>query len=345
MQAPPRARSSWRLAFARFRRDRWSFVAACVFAVILVVSLAGGATASALLGHNGTDIFPYAANYSLKPVGPWTRVPATHNSYGYANGGLAAPPKGAPTTLLIFGADGPLGRDEFIRVVDGGKASLEIALGGVLVALLIGLPLGCVSGYFGGLADTFVTRVTDTVMAFPLLLFLVFASVNLDASLKPIGAWGSIIPEGVVAEAVLIGVFTSFYPTRLVRARLLTLRQEEFVEAAEMVGASHWRILRYHLLPYLRPMLIVWAAIATATNILLEVGLSFVGAGVQPETPTWGSLLSTTWGTIYQPQVFDKTQFTVWQTVFPTVAILLCVVSLNQLSEGLRHALEPEGGR
>ena len=198
-------RAPWRLAFARFRRDRLSFIAAGVFVVILVTSFAGGATASALLGHNGTDIFPYAANDNLRPVGPWTQVPATHDSYGYANGGLKAPPKGAPKTLLIFGADGPLGRDEFIRVVDGGKASLEIALGGVLVALLIGLPLGCAAGYFGGLADTLVTRVTDTVMAFPLLLFLVFASVQLDASLKPIGAWGSIVPEGVVAEALLIG--------------------------------------------------------------------------------------------------------------------------------------------
>lgn len=338
-------RKPWQLAFARFRRDRVSFIATCVFAVIVVASFAGGATASALLGHNGTDIFPYAANDNQKPVGPWTRVPATHSSYGYANGDLAPPPKGAKTTLLIFGADGPLGRDEFIRVLDGGKVSLEIALGGVLIALLIGLPLGCLSGYFGGITDTLVSRITETVMSFPLLLFLVFASVNLDYTLKPIGAWGSIIPEGVVAEAMLIGIFTSFYPTRLVRARLLTLRGEEFVEAAEMVGASDWRILRHHLLPYLRPTLLVWAAIATATNILLEVGLSFIGAGVQPETPTWGSLLSTTWGTIFQPQVFQSVSFTVWQTVFPTVAILFCVLSLNQLSEGLRHALEPQGDR
>jgi peptide/nickel transport system permease protein len=338
-------RSPWKLAFSRFRRDRLSFAAGCVFAFIVIVSFAGGATASALLHHNGTDIFPYAANDNQKPVGPWTRVPAKHGSYGYSNGDLTPPPKGAPTTLLIFGADGALGRDEFIRVVDGGKASLEIAIGGVLIALLIGLPLGAISGYFGGVTDTLVSRVTETVMSFPLLLFLVFASVNLDYTLKPIGAWGSIIPEGVVAEAVLIGVFTSFYPTRLVRARLLTLRREEFVEAAEMVGASHWRILRHHLLPHLRPTLLVWAAVATATNILLEVGLSFIGAGVQPETPTWGSLLSTTWGTIYQPQLFTSVSFTVWQTIFPTAAILLCVLSLNQLSEGLRHALEPQADR
>lgn len=339
-----RVRSPWHWGWVRFRRDRWSLVAACVFAVILVASLAGGAIASTLLGHNGSDFLPYAASANLKPVGPWTWVPATHSSYGYANGDLAQPPKNAPRTLLVFGADGPLGRDELIRVLDGGKTSLEIAIGGVLIALLIGLPLGSVAGYFGGLADALIGRFTETVMAFPLLLFLVFASVRLDPVLRPIG-YGSILPSGVFAEALLIGVFTSFYPTRLVRARLLQLRNVEFVEAAEMVGASDWRIIRRHLLPHLGPTLLVWAAVATGTNILLEVGLSFIGAGVQPQTPTWGSLLSTTWGTVYQPQTYNSTSYTPWQTIFPSVAILLCVVSLNQISEGLRHALEPRAER
>lgn len=333
-------KSAWRFGWARFRRDRWSLAALCVLVVIVVVSFAGGALASAVLRHNGSDIFPYAANINQKPVGPWTWVPSTHNSYGFVNGDLAPPPPHAPRTLLIFGADGPLGRDEFIRVVDGGKTSLEIGLGGVLVALLIGLPLGCAAGYFGGIADAVVSRVTETVMAFPLLLFLVFASVRLDSVLTPIG-YGSILPQGVVAEALLIGAFTSFYPTRLIRAQLLPLRGAAFVEAAQMVGASSWRIIRRHLLPHLVPTLLVWAAIATATNILLEVGLSFIGAGVQAQTPTWGSLLSTTWGTIYQPQTFNSENYTAWQTIFPSLAILLCVVSLNQVAEGLRQALAP----
>jgi len=93
----------------------------------------------------------------------------------------------------------------------------------VLIALLIGLPLGSVAGYFGGVADALIGRFTETVMAFPLLLFLVFASVQLDPVLRHIG-YGSILPDGVFAEALLIGIFTSFYPTRLVRARLLQLR-------------------------------------------------------------------------------------------------------------------------
>lgn len=313
----------------------------CVFAVILFASFAGGPIASRALGHNGYDQFPYSANINQKPVGPFTRVPALASAVGNtASGDLAPPPKGTKTTLFVFGADGPLGRDELIRVLDGGKTSLEIAIGGALIALMIGLPLGALAGYFGGVGDGIVARLTEAIMAFPLMLFLVFASVQLDSTLRPIG-YGWWLPNGVFAEALLIGLFTCFYPTRLVRAQVLQLRTSEFVESAEMIGSSHWRVLRRDLLPHLVPTMLVWFAIAIATNILLEVGLSFIGAGVQVSTATWGSLLSTTWGTLLAPQNYNTENFTPWQTVFPTVAILLAVVSLNQLSEGLRQALDP----
>jgi ABC-type dipeptide/oligopeptide/nickel transport system permease subunit len=329
------------LTFARLVRDRWSFVALCVFVAILLASFAGGPIVSTILGHNGYDQFPYSSNIEHKPVGPLTRVPALSSALGNtASGELAPPPPGTKTTLFIFGADGPLGRDELIRVLDGGKTSLEIAIGGVLIALLIGVPLGAGAGYLGGFADAVVARITDTIMAFPLMLFLVFASSQLNHALGPIG-YGWWFPQGVFAEALLIGAFTCFYPTRLVRAHVLQLRNAEFVEAAEMVGASRWRILSRHLLPHVLPVMLVWGAVAVATNILLEVGLSFIGAGVQVSTATWGSLLSTTWGTLLAPQSYSSASFTPWQTVFPTLAILLAVVSLNQLSEGLRRALDP----
>ena len=125
------------------------------------------------------------------------------------------------------------------------------------------------------------------------------------------------------------------------RVQLLTLKEAEFVQAEHMIGASDSRILRRHLFPHLVPTLLVWSAIAVATNILLEVGISFVGVGVQASTATWGSLLTTTWGTIYAPRPYDGRVFTPWLTVFPTVAILLTVLSLNQISEGLRRAMEP----
>ena len=334
-------RSPGSLAVSRFARDRPSLVAAILFALILLLSIAGGPVAQAFLHHNGEQPFPYAVDWNQKPVGPMTRIYATPNPVVGASGDLVAPPKGQRSrTTLVFGGDGPLGRDELIRVLDGGRASLEIAIGGMLIALLIGVPLGCLAGYFRGLWDGVVSRVTETIMAFPLMLFLVWASVRLDQYLTPISL-GSAFPRGILADALLIGIFTSFYPARLIRAQLLPLRSAEFVEASQMVGASDWRILRRHLLPHLLPTLLVWGAIAVGTNILLEVGLSFLGAGVQPQTPTWGSLLSTTWGTVFNPQTFNSQNFTAWQTIFPAVAILLAVVSLNQISEGARRALEP----
>lgn len=330
-----------RLALQRLRNDRWSVAALWMVGIILLVSFAGGPVVSRLVGHNGYELFPYAANIHQKPVGPWTRVPVVNNgSEILPSGALRKPAPGAKKTLLILGADGPLGRDELIRVLDGGKTSIEIGIFAALVALLIGVPFGAISGYFGGIGDAIVSRVTEAIMAFPLMLFLVFASVQLDHELDPIG-YGWWFPRGVAAEALLIGAFTSFYPTRLVRAQLMQLRNAEFVESAEMIGASHWRILRRHLWPHLIPTILVWAAIAVATNILIEVGLSFIGAGVQPSTATWGSLLATTWGTLLAPATYNNHQFTPWQTICPTVAILLTVVSLNQLAEGLRYALDP----
>ena len=314
-----------------------------VLVAILFLSLLGGAIVTRLVGHNGSRLFPYATSTALKPVGPWSHVPATDEVNIDVYGNVLPPDRGTRQALLVLGADGPLGRDELIRVLDGARTSLAIALGAVLVSLLIAIPVGSVAGYFGGSTDAVVSRFTETVMAFPLLLFLVFATAKVSPSLRGV-SYSWVIPSGVFAEALLIGIFTSFYPTRLVRAQLLTLRNAEFVEASHMIGASDGRILRRHLLPHLVPTLLVWGAIAVATNILLEVGLSFIGVGVQPSTPTWGSLLATAWGTVYSPQSLGHAQ-TAWQTIIPTTAILITVLSLNQVSEGVRRAIEPWGRR
>ena len=332
------SRGPWASTWARVRRDRATVAAMVALAVILALSLFGGAIATRVLGHNGAEPFPYAAGgIDLRPVGPWSHVPATDVTRLDEYSNVLPPPKGTPTTLFPLGADGPLGRDELIRLLDGGRTSLEVALGGMLVALLIAIPIGCAAGYFGGFVDTVVSRFTETLMAFPLLLFLVFASAKLSSTLNPI-AYSWVVPRGVVSDALLIGVFTAFYPIRLIRAQLLTLRHAEFVAAEHMIGASDFRTLRSHLLPHLWPTLLVWAGIAVATNILLEVSLSFIGVGVAASTPTWGSMLSTAWGTIYTPRLHEST---VWQTLLPTIGILVTVIALNQLSEGLRHALEP----
>lgn len=329
----------WRSTWRRLRRDRWSFVALVVLCIVVLVSAAGGPIAASLLGHNGDDLFPYAVTGQFfTPVGPWTHVPAVHEPRVDDYGGTLPPPKHAKKTLLVLGADGGLGRDELLRLLDGGRASLEIGLLGVVVALILAVPIGAAAGFFGGWVDAAVSRATETAMAFPLLLFVIFVSVHFGSTVRGLGV-GGVLPPGVVGEAVLIGMFTAFYPLRLVRAQILTLKKAEFVESTRMVGASELRILRTHLVPYLVPTVLVWGAVAVGTNILLEVSLSFIGVGVQPQTPTWGSLLSNAWGTIYG--VGTVGQPTAWLTIFPTIAIVVTVVSLNQLSEGIRRAVDP----
>jgi ABC-type dipeptide/oligopeptide/nickel transport system permease subunit len=337
-----RPRGPWGAAWQRIRRDRWTTVALGILAVVIVLALVGGAIVTRIVGHDGARPFPYAATGPhLTPVGPWAHVPATAQTELDDYGNIVPPKKGAKTTLLVLGADGSLGRDELIRLLDGGRTSLEIGLGAVIVALLVAVPIGSVAGYFGGVVDAVVSRFTETVMAFPMLLFLVFATAKLAPTLEGI-AYSWVVPKGVFADMLLIGLFTSFYPTRLVRSQLLVLRNAEFVDAAHMIGASDRRILRRHLFPHLVPTLLVWGAIAVATNILLEVSLSFIGIGVPAAVPTWGSLLSNAWGTIYTRSLSTPT---VWQTLFPTLAILVTVVALNQVSEGVRRALDPGLGR
>lgn len=180
-----------RIMCRRFAADRWSLAAAIVFAFVLLASFAGGPAVSRIEGHNGFDQFPYATTQAQKPVGPWTWVPDLNYATGNTvTGELTPPPAGVKKTLMVFGADGPLGRDELIRVLDGGKTSLEIAICAVVIALLAGVPIGAAGGYYGGVVDAVVSRITETVMAFPLMLFLIFASVRLDRTLDPIGLVG-----------------------------------------------------------------------------------------------------------------------------------------------------------
>jgi peptide/nickel transport system permease protein len=344
-----RARTSrpvgpWRGGWRRLRRDPGSLASLVAVVAILLLACFGGAAVTRLVGHDGSTPFLYAASQSQRAVGPWTHVPMPDNPQYDDYGNLLPPPRGTKSQLFILGADGPLGRDELIRLLDGLRTSLEIGIGAMLIALLIALPIGAAAGYFGGLVDAAVSQLTETVMAFPLLLFLLYANRYLIGDLRSVG-WGAVVPAGAPAEAVLIGVFTAFYPTRLIRAHLLTLRTAEFVEAAHMVGASSWRILRRHLFPHLAPTLLVWAAVAIGTNVLAEVGLSFLGVGVQVSTPTLGSLLSTVWGTIYNPQTYNSQAYTPWQTALPMATIVLTVVCLNRLSEGVRRALEPRAVR
>jgi peptide/nickel transport system permease protein len=307
-----------------------------VVVLLLLAVVIGPPVVSRLVGHGPNDIFPYAVTDTLKPVDLWTRVPDTGT---YSDTG---PPEG--TTLLVLGADGPLGRDMLLRLLDGGRASLTIALGGTLLAMLIGTVLGALAGYHRGFVDAAVSRVTELVMAFPLLFFVILLASTVAGRLDNYTLGGALQP-GALPLIVIIGAFTWFYPARIVRAEMLALRQNEFVEAARMVGASDGRIIRTHLLPHLAPSLIVYTTLLLATNILLEAGLSFLGVGIKLPTASWGSLLATSWGTARNPSPLLPEQTTVWLTLLPSAAILVAVLAFNLLGEGLRSALDPQRAR
>jgi peptide/nickel transport system permease protein len=336
--APPRAAGVWRLAWGRLRRDRLALVSLAALAFVVFAVFAGAPIASALVGHGPNDIFPYAAN-DLKPVGPWTHVPNTH-SVDSLDPDAPLPTKYGQT-LMVLGADSVLGRDEMLRVLYGGQVSLEVALGATLLAGLIGALLGTTAAFFGGFVDSVISRFVDLVMAFPLLLFLVMiGSTSANDRFAQVTLHGA-LPAGVLSLVVVIGLFTWFYPARIVRTEILALRRREFVEAATATGASSSWIMRKHLLPHLGPSLLVWGSVAVATNIMLEAGVSFLGAGIKIPTSSWGTLLASTWGTVSDPTGYNADTFTLWPTILPTIAISVTVIAFNQFAESLRQVLDP----
>ena len=341
------ATTPWRIAWQRFCRDRVA-VASGIFLIVLLLAVFPGAKiASIALGHGPDDLYPYAVDGgTLKPFGPWTWVPDTHQLGPQTNDYEVSPPppKGTPNTLFLLGADGPLGHDLFLRLLYGGQVSLEVAVGATLIALLIGVSLGVLAGWLGGLVDGVFGRLTDLVMALPILLLLIMVGTGIGDGLQRFTFWG-VLNDGVLQLMLLIGVFTWYYPARIARAQMLTLRHSEFVEAARMVGARGPQIVRKHLFPHLVPSLVVYGTIMVATAIMLEVGVTFLGAGIQLPTASWGTLLGQQWGSALNPTITTPANFQPWPTIVPSVAILLTVLALNQLGEGMREALDPAGVR
>jgi peptide/nickel transport system permease protein len=336
LDLPVQAAGPWQLFWNRFKGQRVAMAAGIFLLFVLAAIIAGGPILSRILGHGPNDLFPFAVSDTLRPVGPWTRVADT----GYLTDG--PPPK--ETTLLVLGADGQLGRDELLRLLDGGRVSLAVALGGTLLAMAIGAIVGAVAAYFGRWVDATVSRVTELVMAFPVIFFILMLGSTVGDRLDGVTFGGLLVP-GVFPLILIIGAFTWFYPARIVRTEIESLRQRDFVEAARMVGASDSRILRTHLLPHLVPTLIAYSTLLLATNILLEAGLSYLGVGIKLPTASWGSLLSTAWGTARAPNLLGASQATVWLTLFPSLAILATVLAFNLLGEGLRAAADPSGTR
>ncbi len=315
---PVKARSYWEQVWIRFKRDRVAMASGIFIVFLVFVAIFGGPLAATLLGHGPNDIFFAGVNQDLLPVGPWTHV-----SVGPENPGK--------TTLFILGADGTLGRDEFLRLLYGARVSLEVAVLSTLGVMTVGVIMGTIAGYFRGWIDTIISRIIEVTMAFPALLFIIALAATIGDRLNNITLGGT-FGKGVITLFLVFTVFGWFYPARIVRSSVLSLREKEFVEAARMVGASDLRIMRSHVLPHLVAPIVVVSTLIVAQYVLAEAGLSFLGLGVKLPTASWGVLLAGA------PDFYLSVP---WLMVWPGLAVLLTTLAFNLLGDGLRDAFDP----
>ena len=227
-----------------------------------------------------------------------------------------------PNTTHWLGTDN-LGRDEFTRLLYGGRISLLVGLSVAISAGVIGGVVGAIAGYYGGWLDNLLMRVTDLFLAIPFLVVLLIGSRFMD----------KFVPGGSLFHTVLIlSLFFWMPDARIVRGVFLSLKEKEFVEAARASGARDSRIIFWHMIPNAMGPITVNATLGVAAAILTESALSFLGFGVQPPTPTWGNLLNDARGFI---------KVSPGLTWYPGLAILLAVLCVNFLGDGLRDALDP----
>lgn len=226
-----------------------------------------------------------------------------------------------PSRTHWFGTDN-LGRDVLSRVMYGGRITIPIALAGVLIALVIGVPLGLLSGFYTGIVDTVIMRLTDILLAFPSLLLAIAITGALGVSLSTI--------------SIAIAVFSIPVYVRLMRAEVLRLRDREYVTAARCIGAPDRTILFKHILPNGVSAIIIQSTLNAAIAIVTVSALSFIGLGAQPPTAEWGVMLADGRGYM---------QFAPGVTAFPGIAIFLVVLGFNLFGDGLRDAYDPRSRR
>jgi len=225
----------------------------------------------------------------------------------------------APGGAHILGTD-VIGRDVWSRMIYGGRVSIAVGLVAVAIYIAIGTLLGLISGYYGGRVDSVVMRITDTFMAFPTFIILICVV--------------TLIGPGLINGMVAIGLLGWTGTARLVRSVILSLREQDFITAARAVGVPTSRLLLRHILPNVVALLTVSASFGVAGTILTEAGLSFMGLGIRPPTPSWGNMIN-------EAQSIQILATLPWLWIPPGVMITFCVLAINFIGDGLRDALDP----
>jgi peptide/nickel transport system permease protein len=273
------------IAWERFRKNRLSLIMAGVLILLILMAIA-----APLITPYGRDDIDLAQRFQ------------------------------SPSAAHLLGTD-DMGRDVLTRLIYGTRASLSVGLVSTGISVLIGVCLGCISGYFGGVVDNIIMRIVDIFMCFPFFLMAIVMA--------------AVLGPGISTVMIVSGVLSWPGLARIVRAEVLTIKQREFVEAARALGLSTPAIIIRHILPNIFAVLTVYATLGIAGGILGEAGLSYLGLGVKMPQPSWGNMLN-------MAQNYTALTSYPWLWIPAGLMILITVLSINILGDGLRDALDPK---
>lgn len=316
-------RSLGQIAWARLKKDKIAVISAVIILLIIAVAI----FAPLIVKING---FPPDQFNKLNKDG----TPLLNTRDGSIPiGGLFGSGSSSEHWL---GVEPQNGRDVFSRLVYGTRVSLLVALGGTIIAIVLGTVIGMVSGYFGGWIDTVLSRLMDIMLSFPSLLFIMaLTPVVADRGQALFG-----IPDdnrlrlGVLM--FVLGFFGWAYLARIVRGQTLSLREREFVEAARSLGAGPMYVIFKQILPNMLPTLLVYTTLLIPSNITAEAALSFLGVGIKEPTSSWGRMISDASQWIESNPLY---------LFFPGMALFITVLAFNLLGDSVRDALDPRAGR
>ena len=304
----------WKLAWRRLRRNKVALFFGGVFLVIVVLCLL-----APVYSQDIAHVSPSLGNIT----GTVNVGGKTENIVSVT--GIPIGPTWDPSHYFL-GAD-TLGRDTAVRLLYGGRNSLEIGAVATLLTMVLALIVGVVAGYFRGIADGIISRVLDIIWAYPVLLL----GITLGTVIA-VGGIGPLKGTNLLVPAFVIGFVYIPYVAKPVRGQVLQLREREFIDAARQQGLSHARIMFSEIVPNLSSTILVFIPLILANAILLEAALSYLGVGVEPPNPSWGNMISDGLTTI--PEAFHN-------VLVPGLMLVLAVMSINIFGDGLRDALDP----
>ena len=314
-QAPSaiQGRSLWSIAWRRLRRDKLAMAGGVVIVLLILLAVFADPLA-ALYGKNYADAHNSGAE-AAKLLDPLTAMPLG--------------PFSGVSPRFWLGITPVSGQDILTNLLYGARTSLVIAGLATALSLVLGITLGLIAGFYRGWIDGVISRTMDVLLSFPVLLFSI-ALITVASFISS----GALLRYSIIV--FVLGFFSWPYIGRIVRGQVLSLREKEFVEAARSLGASNLRIMSREIIPNLIGPILVYTTLAIPNNMLGEAGLSFLGIGVIPPTPSWGQMLSDA-GSYFQ---IDP-----WYLFLPGLAIFISVLAFNLFGDGLRDALDPKSNR